>query len=231
MSQVSVKTMTRPELYTPIHKGIRGRLYQITIDAGKLDYTDDKALRGFNSELAPIISFIRLHHTLEEKFYHPLLSNEVPGSTAKLEEDHRLVEVMLTQLKAHYEGLVAKTGSFEKQARVGREFYLAFNRFIAFFLEHINFEEEVIERELWDICPAMDIMTSYGKMLGSLTREELVHSMDMILSSANLEELTGIFMGAKAGMPPEVFKMATDMAQKTLDNNRWSALKDRLEIK
>lgn len=230
MSEISAKPVTHPELYAPVHKGIRSRLFQISIDAGKMDYSDDKALDVFHPELASIVSFIRLHHTLEEKFFHPLISDRVPGGAARLEEDHRVVEVMLTRLTAHYEGLIAKAGSFEKQSRVGLEFYLAFNRFITFFLDHINFEEEEIQRELWDLCTMNELMTAYGKALGSQTMEQLTQSLEIMLPTLNLDELTGIFMGAKSGMPPEVFRMASDMAQRKLDISRWTVLKARLGI-
>jgi hypothetical protein len=230
MVGTTTKTLTHPELYTPIHKGIRGWLFQISIKAGKMDYSDDKIINDFHSDLADIISFIRMHHTMEEKFFHPLISERVPGGADRLEYEHREVEIMIAHLAAHYEVLIAKTGSFEKQRQLSLEFYLAFNRLIAFFLKHIDYEEEEIERELWDLCTMDELMTAYGKMLAGQSREELTQSLEIILPVTNLDELTGIFLGAKRGMPPEVFKMASDMAQQRLDNDTWNILKTRAGI-
>ena len=74
----------RPELYTPIHKGIRSRLFKTSIKAGRIDYADQETVSGFHDEFMSLVANIRRHHALEEEFYHPLLADRVPGGAEKL---------------------------------------------------------------------------------------------------------------------------------------------------
>ncbi len=79
----------QPETYTPIHKGLRSRLFKTSIQAGKIEYTDEASLNTLYDEFNSLVASIRIHHTMEENFIHPLLADRVPGGAEKLEEEHQ----------------------------------------------------------------------------------------------------------------------------------------------
>jgi hemerythrin-like domain-containing protein len=221
----------RPTLYTPIHKGIRSRLFKTSMKAGRIDYTDQETVRGFRDEFISVVANIRHHHTLEEKFYHPLLSERVPGGAEKLLEDHHMVDHMLDNLVTHLEGIVSKPADFEKHGELGQEFYLAFNRFVAFFMTHINEEEEHIQPTLWDLCTFKELDTAEMTLIASQKPEEATENLEMILTSANLDDLADLLGRAKAHVPPEVAQGVFQLAERILDTRDWAALKSRIGIK
>jgi len=227
--QVAAKK--RPELYTPIHKGIRSRLFKTAMNAGRIDYTDQEAVRGFHDEFMSVVANIRHHHTMEEKFYHPLLAERVPGGAEKLLEDHHIVDHMLDNLVTHLEGIISKSADFEKRGELGQEFYMAFNRFVAFFMTHIDEEEEHIQPTLWDLCTFEELDTAEMTLIASQKPEEAKENLEMILSSANLDDLADLLGRAKAHVPPEMAQAVFQLAEGILSARDWAALKSRIGIK
>ncbi len=125
------------DLYTGPHKGQRLRFFTISKSCGTLNVSDQNAITALEGELASFRDNMYLHADIEEKFIHPLLSQRVPGGADRLNEDHRMMH-------RQFDELVACFGEIKKKPReeLSLEFYLAWNRFISFYLNHIDYEEE-----------------------------------------------------------------------------------------
>jgi hemerythrin-like domain-containing protein len=228
MGENQTTTRRQPVLYTPIHKGIRNNLFKLSTNAGKMNFSNEASLDSLHNELDSLFAYVRLHHSLEDKFIHPLLSERVPGGAEKLEEEHRKVEHLMENLTAHFNNIRSKSEDFPKGRELGIEFYLSFIRFVTFFLAHLDEEEEHIQRALWDLCMAEELGATVGKMIASQTPEQSMQTLEMILSSASLDEIYDIYLMAKGGMPPQAFQSAVKFAQNILYADDWIVLKSRL---
>ncbi len=233
MQQPMTIAQHAPPLYSLIHKGIRDRLFKFSVDAGRLDYADSLKVSEFSDEMNLLVSNISLHHSHEDVFVHPLLSERVPGGAVKLEEAHKLVEQQMSQMTEQLKGIRTKSTSFERCRELGTEFYLAFNRFLAFFLTHIDDEEERVQRTLEDLCTIEELTTAFGRILASQKPEEMAENLKMILYGANMDELTSLFIGYKFMVPPEKFQNAIKLAKTVLQPADWAVLQTRagLEVK
>ena len=226
-----MRTESRPEIYTHIHKGWRNRLFQMSKKAGRQDYTDQASLDSFYSELQSVVAGIRLHHhSMEERFIHPLLSARVPGGVERLDRQHRHVDHLLDNLLLHFNAMRSQAAAFEKRREIGLEFYLAFNRFISFFLIHIDQEEEQIQPALWNLCTSEELETAWRAILSNQTPQEAIENLGMILSSVDVDEMGNLLAFAKASLPTEQFKLGSEYAQSVLDADDWSTLRDRLGV-
>ena len=221
----------QPETYTPIHKGLRSRLFKASIQAGKMDCTDEAALSELYDEFNSLVASIRIHHTMEENFIHPLLADRVPGGAEKLEEDHHVVDHLMDNLVAHLDRIRSKPTKFEKRRELTLEFYLAFNRFIAFFLNHIDVEEEHIRPTMWRLCTVEEVTAAVVKLLASQKPEEGMQNMKMMLSAANPDDLAGIITHAKAALPPEAIQAGFQLAESMLSARDFAALKAKMGSK
>jgi len=221
----------QPETYTPIHKGLRSRLFKASIQAGKMDCTDEAALSELYDEFNSLVASIRIHHTMEENFIHPLLADRVPGGAEKLEEDHHVVDHLLDNLVAHLDRIRSKPTKFEKRRELTLEFYLAFNRFIAFFLNHIDVEEEHIRPTLWRLCTVEEVTAAVVKLLASQKPEEGLQNMKMMLSAANTDDLAGIITHARAALPPEAIQAGLQLAESMLSARDFEVLKAKMGSK
>jgi len=163
--------------------------------------------------------------TTWRRFIHPLLSARVPGGAEGLDRQHRHIDHLLDNLLVHFDGIRSKTADFEKRRELGKEFYLAFNRYISFFFIHIDQEEERIQTALWNLCTVEEMETAWRAIIAGQMPEEAAENLGMILSSANLDELTNLLTFAKTSLPADRFKLGLEFVQSVLDPNDWSILR------
>jgi hemerythrin-like domain-containing protein len=221
----------QPDIYTPIHKGLRSRLFKTSVKAGTLDYTDQASLQEFSDEFSSLVESIRVHHTMEENFYHPLLAERVPGGAEKLDEEHQTVEHLLHNLKAHLDRIRSKSTKFEKRKELCLEFYLAFNRFIAFFLGHIDAEEEHYQPTLRNLFTIEELDKAEIALIASQKPEEGLENWQMMLGGANTDELANLLVRARIALPPEVIQGGLQLAESALSARDLVALKAKAGVK
>ncbi len=216
---------TNIDLYRDIHKGQRRRFFNIATHAGTLDHTNPKALDTLYDELYSFREHLRLHAQLEEKFIHTVLSQRVPSGAKQLEEDHRIIHQEFDDLITDFEGIKAKPIDFEKREELVLEFYRAWNRFFAFYLLHINREEEQIMPVLWKLCTVKELAETHKLMITSQKHEELVEDFEMILPNASSRERIEILGTLRVLEPPEVYQEFLKLAERILEPNDWARLK------
>jgi hemerythrin-like domain-containing protein len=221
-------TNGRPPIYAPIHKGIRSKLFEVSVKAGKIDYANQASLDDLYGEFSSLVASIRNHHGMEENFYHPLLADRVPGGAEKLDEEHEVVEHLLSNLLAHLNRIKGKSANFEKRREMGLEFYLAFNRFIAFFLNHIDGEEEHYEPALRNFCTAEELENVEISLIASQKPEEALQNLQMMLAAASVEDLAELIARARAGLPPEAIQGGFQLAQSMLSAQNFALLKTKV---
>ena len=223
--------MSEVMLYSPIHKGIRNWLFRISADAARLDFTDDEAAGKFREDFASLVHNITRHHELEKDFIHPLLADRVPGGAEKLEEDHRVVTHLMDNLVKHLNGIIALPDEYEKKREQGLEFYLAYNRFINFFMEHLNEEEQHTQRTLWHLCGKGELVATVGKLMASQEPALAMENMTMIITSVSLDELAAIVLQAKPGVPEQAFQGLLSLAERNLSAVDYVGFLSRIGIK
>ncbi len=215
------------DLYVGIHKGHRGSLFKVSVQAAKIDLSSHGSVQSLHREVVSFRDAVRVHIELEEKFIHPLLSDRVPGGARELEAEHRDHFERLDDLVAHLDGIRTKSVSFEKRRELALEFYRALNRFIALYLVHLNKEEEEVQPTLWKLCADDELMAAFGKMLASQSPEELAQNFSMMIPALSLDELAGLYAGIRAKAPPQVIQMFAGLAEQLLSKDDWAEAKKR----
>jgi len=217
-------------MYAGIHKGQRSALFKLSMRAGALDNNDKKDFQAFRNDLAAMRDEIKEHIKNEETYVHPFLRERVPGAAQDLEDDHRDTERMLDELVNHFEGIMGKSIEFDKLFELCLEFYRALNRFITHYLVHINKEEEYIQPALWFVCTGDELWTAMGRILASLSPQEAMQELSLIIPADNVDGLAELYLVAKDAIPPEGYKAACDLAQRLLNPPVWDSLKSRIGV-
>ena len=217
-------------MYAGIHKGQRSALFKLSMRAGVLDNNDKQDFQAFRNDLAAMRDEIKEHIKNEETYVHPFLRERVPGAAQDLEDDHRDTERMLDELVNHFEGIMGKSIEFDKLGELCLEFYRALNRFITHYLVHINKEEEYIQPALWFVCTGDELWTAMGRILASLSPQEAMQELSLIIPADNVDGLAELYLVAKDAIPPEGYKAACDLAQRLLNPPVWDSLKSRIGV-
>jgi hypothetical protein len=166
-----------------------------------------------------------LHANLEEKFIHPLLTERVPGGANRLNEDHRIMHKQFDDLLAVFGEIKKKPADFEKREDISHEFYLAWNRFIVFYFNHVDYEEEYAMTSLWKLCTNEELFNVFRQVMADQTPNQLMGNLGMMFPAMNPAERAMILNQAKATMPPEAFQAVLSLAERVLTPEDWSKLK------
>jgi len=216
-----------PDIYSGIHKGQRLALYRLAMRVGVLDHADKVAVEAFRGDIADLREEFYLHAEHEEKQLHPFMQDRVPGMAKDLEDDHRNMHIMFDDLVSHFDGIADRVDSFEKKDELCLEYYRAVNRFIAFYLAHIDKEEEKVQPALWAVCTPEELGAAFADILASQTPKEAQLNLTIMFSAMNIGELTNLMMAAKRAVTPQMLSAVRDVAQKTLAPQTWNALRSR----
>ncbi len=182
---------------------------------------------AFYDELSAMMTNLRLHVAHEEETIHPMLAGCMPGGAERLEDEHRTGKHLIENLSAHFKGIQAKSSEFTRHEVFGLEFYLALNRFIVFFLRHINEEEEYAQVALWRYYTDDELNAAWATILASQSPEESIDNMGMMLPALNIDELTTLFAVARRA-PPDVQQTFRTLAERLLSPEMRSVLKSRI---
>jgi hemerythrin-like domain-containing protein len=197
--------------------------------AGSLNLGNQDALKVLESELVSFRENMFLHAELEEKFVHPLLSERVPGGANRLNEDHRIMHKQFDDIVACFGELRKKPADFENLEELSLEFYLAWSRFIAFYFNHIDYEEEYVKPTLSKLCTNDELVDTLRKILADQTPKELMENLGMMLPAMSPPERASILNQGRATMPPEAFQAVLKLAEHVLTPEDWSLLKTMLK--
>ncbi len=123
-----------------------------------------------------------------------------------------------------------KPMDFEKLQETVQEFYLAWNRFMTFYLRHIDYEEEHAMPALRKLCTYDELVGVRGKILGGQDPKSMMYSLGMILPALSPTERFLVVSQGLKGMPPEAFKGALEIAEHVLAPEDWLSLKKMLKL-
>ena len=123
-----------------------------------------------------------------------------------------------------------KPADFEKREEMCLEFFLAWNRFLSFYFDHINYEEEYVMPTLWKLCTSDELANTFRKVLADQTPKELIDSYGMILPATSPAERAIILKRGQVIMPPEAFQGTLKIAEHVLTPDDWVSLKKMLKL-
>jgi len=158
---------------------------------------------------------------------HALLSTEVPGCAEHLEKEHREAHDRFDRLIAQLD-LIRKQSEPDKQRALGLEFYLALNRFVAFFLHYLDEEEERVQPALWNLSTTEELVDAVQTSF-DVPPEQAKANLVMMIAAINVEELVSLFTSMKERVPTSAFQNALTVAKRILNPQDWETLNSRLE--
>ena len=222
--------LSQIDFYTGAHKGQRAEFSKISKAAGALNTNDQNAIIAIKEELGMFRENMYLHARLEEKFVHPLLSQRIPGGADKLNEDHKIMRKQLDELGACFGEIKNKPADFEKREDLSLEFYRAWARFTAFYLSHIDYEEENVMPSLWKLCTNDELFETFKKIFADQTPKELIGNLVLMVPAMNPVERVMLLTAGQAAMPPEAFQSVLKIAEQTLTAEDFASLKTALKL-
>jgi len=132
------------------HKFLRAILSDLENRIARADFTDLSQLLEIKNKMEYIFGIIEGHAKHENEIIHALLRAKGTSIVDSIEADHKSYKAMFEILRGMLTEIlnILETGNEVELIAKGYEFYIAYRKFIAFDLQHINAEETLIMPEL-----------------------------------------------------------------------------------
>jgi hypothetical protein len=134
------------------------------------------------------------------------------------------------ELIACFGEMKKKPNDFERREELSLEFYLAWSRFISFYFNHIDYEEENVMSSLSTLCTNDELANTFKQILSDQTPKELMDNLAMMLPAMNPTERAMILSQGRTTMPLEAFQAVLKLAEHVLTPEDWSSLKTMLKM-
>jgi hypothetical protein len=193
--------MARVDLYRNVHKGQRAHLFSLAIELGRADHEDAVDVGALATRLRAALAELHRHAENEERFIHPLLRARAPQVAAMLEREHQDLEPVLAEVEERLNGIQRAPGNpFE----TGVELYRAWCRMVSAYLAHIDAEERIGMRALWDTCRDDEIFAVIRAFVASRTASEQIDDLRNQAPALSPQERAMLVAGVmKGGAPAE----------------------------
>jgi hypothetical protein len=202
-------------MYTEIHKGVRKALFDAALLLGVTDWAEDEAAESARAAWQELKDLLREHVENERVYAHPLYEAKMAGVARQLTADHEEQEALLAELETQFDRLM-DLAKPEERVAMGLEFYRRLNLFIADYLPHLQREEGIYMRNLWDLYSQDELRDVLAAIINAESRYMLQLSSRLILQGANHQDLMS-FMGAVAErLEPSVMERMMAYSQQYL---------------
>jgi iron-sulfur cluster repair protein YtfE (RIC family) len=179
-------TRSRVDLFSDIHKGLRKALFDLSVQAGAIDFAQPEELAHLAAAWGSVAAFLRCHTEHEDDYIFRLLDGTA-GARLLPDEDHRDLDDLLDDLDGR---LGALTAVPDPAAAV--EWYRDLNRYIAATLQHLHLEETVILPALWEVRSDEELSACRSAFLAATPPAVTATTMDLLraaLPQATLRQL------------------------------------------
>lgn len=229
----------RYDFYGPIHKGLRLALSGLLVRIGTTDFGRPSSVIAaidHATTIATLIADIRFQMILshshlkhEDEFLHTALDARMPGASKRLEAQHNDHDASFAAIEA---ALVAiETAPVDERPVRGRDLYLAFARFLAEDIEHMNEEETVTQPLLHALFTDAEIAEIERRLIASIPPAKMMGYMKIMIPAMDPAQRAEFLAGVRAGAPAEAFQaVIAHAARPTLSNDDWADLSDRLGL-
>lgn len=217
----------RYNIYTVIHKALRGRMSDTLVKLGQVDVSDACERAAIVAQLRELLHTCMLHLQHEEDVLHPEIHRGTRAEAARhTEHEHSEHIEAMDQLGRHITKL--ESAPAESAGDVAYALYLELSKFVAENFEHMVHEETENHRALTDRLSDQDIMGLEQRIVASIEPGELAKEMRWMLAYMNAGERAFMLGGMKQFAPPEVFAGTMALAREALSDLDYYKLEKAL---
>jgi hypothetical protein len=223
-------TITREiDLYRDIHKGLRHGLFEATFEAGRLEVTDDEAVRQLVTRVHEVAAMLAAHHEHEDApVLDDLLEEHNPDLRARIVADHVELAVAIDALPSIADELAATAP--EARRPIAHRLYLELAAFTSAYLAHLDVEERQVMPLLTQRCTPDELLRVNIAIVSSIPLEARRRATKYMVAAMNLDERAGLLGQVQAAAPPAVFDMLWAVAERALKPTERAQLAARLGV-
>lgn len=230
--------MSRVDIFTPIHKGIRSMIYKLGSELQVADFTDEDATKAIVAKLEHnmsvatstcILCLLHEHAGVEDDHIFPKVSGFEPEMVEMLLQEHREVVRKLVGLSKICDELISTNDPYQR-IEMGTKLNRSVNELFAYYITHLAKEEVTILPATWQHFTDEQLIAIRTTIERNIPPDTFAQFMTWVLASLNVNELVEMFAGMKKGAPPQVLEHMVHIAGAAVDEERWKTVRTRVGL-
>lgn len=209
----------RMNLYGFPHKGLRNAISQLSQSAGNTNCSDQVSLSTLKSLADEVFTLLELHAHSEESVVLVALENKVHGSTTDNIAEHDQLKKEIEEIKQELNAITT-----DSPPNLISNFYTKISNFHSKYLAHMEMEESKMNTLIWDNFTDEELMGQHGKIMSTLTPDQIMMWFKYIVPALNPFERSIIMGGFKENAPTPFFEKVLDMLSGLIKQNEYKEL-------
>jgi hypothetical protein len=213
---------SRHDIYSAIHKAIRGSLCENLIALGQTDYSQPAQLQISLTALKQVLELCEQHIQHENNFIHPALVCLPEVNNLQTADQHVEHQEAISELRFQIHQL--ENAAHSQRETLMQHLYRSFAMFVAENIEHMAIEESHNNQLLWAHYSDQQISDIENQLVMSLTPQENHSSFSLMLKYFNQPQRFQLLTDVREHAPAEVFDYVSEIARQVLTESEWQDL-------
>lgn len=229
----------KEDLFTPVHKGLRAMLYDLSSRLQTNDFADRDATAKLAIDLENdfaaaqsagcILCAFAFHAEEEEAVVFPSSARVAQSLVSELIQDHHGLTRRETEIGRSMHELVQQPSS-EARIAAGIRVNQLVNELIVAYLAHMNREETELVPVMREHFSDGEQAAMRGAIIAKFPREQLFALLGWMLPALNVSELSDLLGSLKGAAPPPLLKAVSDLCGSRVEPARWAEVRLRVGI-
>ncbi|MDO1450259.1 hemerythrin domain-containing protein [Rhodocytophaga aerolata] len=221
--------MQRYNSFNLIHKGLRAMLYDTALAIQHTDFTNPAETLPTLEKVENTLYFFDEHADHEDRFILPAIEKHNKKLVDNFEKEHVTDHRLAADLR-NLKQVLNSTLDPESRYAIGRQIFFLFNAFVAFNLEHMNREEDQLNKVLWEHYTDEEILTIEQNIVNSISPDELFEESKWMMRGINNAEVISWLRGVKMEAPEFIFQSILQLARQELPETRWNEISKKITL-
>ena len=217
--------MKRKNVYAIPHKGLRNALSQLSLLAGKTDYSIPNEIVQLYNFALDVWRLIDIHADDENAVTLAKLDGRCKYCSVHDLTDHLELHVIQEKLQDMLGNLCVDSSSGDMDwTERGAEFYLSFTEFQSRYLEHIAQEERITQPLLWKYFTDEELMAQHREIMERNPPELLLIWFKFVIPAQSPVERLELIRGFRQMASPAFFDAGKKVIRQHLPKREYDAL-------
>ncbi|HXD78028.1 MAG TPA: hypothetical protein VN616_09495 [Puia sp.] len=218
--------MKRIKPYDVPHKGLRHALSQLSLSAGRTDYSDRQQVAELHRLGTRVFSILSIHAEDENSVTLAHLETRCPGAAEHDLDDHERIHSLQDNLERLLAEIYDGSAKGKDLSEAGGEFYIAFSEFHGQYLLHTAEEERVTQPLLWQYFTDEELAGHRKEIMARNPPPTLLTWLRFVIPAQTHAERKNLLAGVKQMAPAAFFAEAMSVIEKVLSVPDFQRLQD-----
>ena len=191
--------MTRFDLFTTVHKGLRAALFGAVQQAGRADFTQTGEADAVAASVRRALSYLAEHAEHEAREIVPEIGRHSAELAADLGADHARTGGLEQQVLDLADRLAGAMSA--ERLSIGRRLSHRLAQLTAEHLRHMEREEVQANRVLWAHRTDEELAAIHGRIVAAIAPSRIAEWMELLLPAVNATEGEQLRSSIAAGEP------------------------------